>query len=91
MTDRHAAQAAPFSDPQRASDEDDRFLAICRGEEGPDLVHYQAGWDAHADGLAFHVCPYDFDTVEALSWRIGWNDRALHQDRTARSPDPAME
>lgn len=60
--------------------EDDRFLAICRGREEPEPVAFQAGHDAHAAGLAFHEYPYPFDSVAALSWRIGWNQRALSID-----------
>lgn len=66
--------------PPPADAEADAFMAICRKERGPDMIPYRAGYEAHADGLQFHECPHDFQSVAGLSWRIGWNDRALAQD-----------
>ena len=40
---------------------------------------YVEGWAAHNDGKQFHEYPYDRWSPEALSWRIGWNDRALSE------------
>jgi hypothetical protein len=57
----------------------DPFLAICRGERQPDPVWRLAGQEAHVAGLAFHEGPRPFESIEALSWRIGWNERALEQ------------
>jgi ribosome modulation factor len=60
--------------------EDDRFMAICQGHEAPEPAAFQAGHDAHAAGLSFHECPYQpSHSVASLSWRIGWNHRALSQ------------
>ena len=53
------------------------FLAICEGHRPPDAHPYEAGWDAHVAGEAFHAGPRPLDGVEGLSWRLGWNDRAL--------------
>jgi hypothetical protein len=53
------------------------FLAICQGDAPPDAAAYAQGWDAHEQGRAFHEYPYPFDTVLGLSWRLGWNERAL--------------
>jgi hypothetical protein len=52
-------------------------LAIIGGQRKPDPAFYQAGWDAHAAGKQFHEGPRPFHCVEALCWRMGWNDRAL--------------
>ena len=68
-----------MAEDQIISDEDKAFLAICRGEQEPDAASRQAGRDDHAAGLQFHEGPQPFDTVKALSWRIGWNERALAQ------------
>jgi hypothetical protein len=62
--------------------EDERFLALCRGDEKPDAAAFQAGHDAHAADVPFHECPYPFDWFVALSWRLGWNERALSIRRT---------
>jgi hypothetical protein len=66
--------------------EDERFLAICQGREEPEPGAFQAGQDAHGAGLAFHEYPGLFDSVAALSWRIGWNQRAL----STRQRGPAV-
>ena len=63
--------------PQNSPNEDAAFLAICGGERDPDAVSYQAGWDGHAAGKGFHEWPPPFHSVKALSWRLGWNQRAL--------------
>lgn len=57
--------------------EDDEFLAICRFEREPDPEACQAGRDAWDAGTGFHEGPQPFESVKALSWRIGWNERAL--------------
>jgi hypothetical protein len=44
-----------------------------------DLASYSAGWDAHAKGEPCGPI-VDLFTVETVSWRMGWNDRALEQD-----------
>lgn len=51
--------------------------AIIYGEAQPDHVAYDEGYQAHRGGKGFHECPYSQETYQALSWRIGWNDRAL--------------
>ena len=61
------------------TDKDDAFLAICRYEREPDPAAKLAGREAHAAGKGFHEGPKPHRTVEALSWRIGWNERALEQ------------
>ena len=62
---------------QTVTDEDAAFLAICRNERDPDAASYLTGWNDHAAGKQFHEGPQPFHTVKALSWRIGWNQRAL--------------
>ena len=57
--------------------ESERFLAICRKQTEPDAAAYKRGHDDHAAGKGFHEGPRPLSSVEALSWRIGWNDRAL--------------
>lgn len=52
-------------------------IAIIHGEVEPDRICYDAGRLAHRSGAGFHECPYSQETYQALSWRIGWNDRAL--------------
>ena len=61
--------------------EDTMFLGICRGHLLPKPEFYNEGYRAHADGLGFHECPYEQHLVSALSWRIGWNDRALKENQ----------
>jgi len=58
-------------------DQETTFADIVHGRQKPDPTAYRAGWDAHQAGKHFHEGPQPFDSVEALSWRIGWNDRAL--------------
>jgi hypothetical protein len=60
------------------------FLAICRNERQPYPYFYALGRDAHAAEIPFHECPQPFDTPEALSWRIGWNDAALEALRVVK-------
>lgn len=44
------------------------------------------GWNDHIDNLGFHECPYPQASPEALSWRIGWNDRALKESHRHEPP-----
>jgi hypothetical protein len=60
-------------------DNEAKIWAIIQGTEPPDPVFYENGWADHAAGLAFHECTWPFESIEALCWRIGWNDRALTQ------------
>lgn len=53
------------------------YLAILNRTQEPDPISYKAGWDAHARGEPFGRTDVNHFTVEALSWRLGWNDRAL--------------
>jgi hypothetical protein len=57
--------------------EDAVYLAIINRTQEPDPTSYQAGWNAHARGEPFGRPGVNHHTVAALSWRIGWNDRAL--------------
>lgn len=56
------------------------YLAIINRTQKPDPTAYKAGWDAHARGEPFGRPDVEHFTVAALSWRIGWNDRALEQN-----------
>lgn len=56
------------------------YLAILNRTQEPDPISYKAGRDAHARGEPFGRPDVNHFTVEALSWRLGWNDRALEQD-----------
>jgi hypothetical protein len=42
-----------------------------------DLDAFADGVLAHRNGEPFHKSPYDFTTLAGLSWRMGWNERAL--------------
>lgn len=66
-------QAAPAESDHRT------FLKTIHGEQAPDPTHYRTGWDAHAAGTPFSEGPRPLETFEAISWRLGWNDRALAQ------------
>jgi hypothetical protein len=46
---------------------------------------YTEGFTAHANGLEFREFPYAQETPQALSWRIGWNDRALQYNYSDRN------
>jgi len=70
--ERYCARCHVFVD-----DEAQTYEAIIDGKLKPDPTTYQAGWDAHAAGKQFHEGPKPHHCVEGLSWRIGWNDRAL--------------
>lgn len=50
---------------------------VIHGRKPPDPAFTQAGKDAHAAGKQFHEGPKPDWTLEALCWRIGWNDAAL--------------
>ena len=59
-------------------EEEARFFAIIYGEQAPDPEAHARGRRARGQGNGFRQCPYrPLLTVLALSWRIGWNDRAL--------------
>lgn len=57
--------------------EEAAYHAIIKGAQKPDPIAYTAGWDAHARGEPFGRPGVNHFTVEALSWRFGWNERAL--------------
>lgn len=68
--------------------EDLLYTSILHEIIPPRKLAYDAGVQAHRDGKAFHECPYysgtiigladtNFHSVDALSWRIGWNAQAL--------------
>jgi hypothetical protein len=57
--------------------EDLIYTAIINGKRQPDAAFHNAGRDAHDAGVPFGDGPRPLHTVEALCWRIGWNDRAL--------------
>lgn len=61
-----------------AADEAAAFLAICREEREPDPEHYAAGRAAWGV-KQFHEGPRPLSSIKALSWRIGWNSRALEE------------
>ncbi|MGI4793758.1 MAG: hypothetical protein ACRYG8_06655 [Janthinobacterium lividum] len=61
--------------------ETDPFLQICRNERPPLPEQYQAGRAARDADLGFHEGPRPIESIEALSWRLGWNDRALELSR----------
>jgi hypothetical protein len=42
-----------------------------------DLDAFVDGVMAHRIGLPFHACPHPAQSVAGLSWRLGWNERAL--------------
>ena len=54
-------------------------LGIIHQAIPPIEKYYQEGWNDHRDGKKFHEHRYDHWSPEALSWRIGWNDRALQE------------
>lgn len=54
-----------------------RYIGILAGNHGSDPGYYLAGWNAHEAGKPFGDGPRPLHCVAALSWRIGWNDRAL--------------
>jgi hypothetical protein len=58
-------------------DELQRFIAIVEQREEPDLGAYLCGWYDRASDRPFGPGRFPFGTIEGLSWRIGWNDRAL--------------
>lgn len=74
---RYCGRCHVFVDDMSGPDAE--IYAIIRGRKKPDPTFYQAGWDAHAAGKQFHEGPKPDHTVEALCWRIGWNDRALRE------------
>ena len=50
---------------------------IIKGYLLPKAVEYAEGRKAREEDKGFHECPYPQHTAKALSWRFGWNDRAL--------------
>jgi hypothetical protein len=69
-------------------DEEATYLAIIHGQLPPNKAFYKAGVEAHTAGKEFHEGPQPFFTAKAISWRIGWNDRALMR---MASDDPRGE
>lgn len=59
--------------------EDHIALAIIYGRVPANVDAYQRGWDAHFAGVPWHEMPQPHSSVESLSWRMGWNDRALYE------------
>jgi hypothetical protein len=80
---RYCARCHVFVDDEEAT-----YLAIIELRLRPNMTFYKAGADAHAAGKKFHEGPKPFFTASAISWRMGWNDRALM--RLAEDP-PADE
>ena len=62
-------------------EEDRVYQDIIAGTREPDPVHSQAGRAAHEAGRQFHECLHLMFSVAGLSWRFGWNERALEVDR----------
>lgn len=58
-------------------DEEACYLAILERRLPLHKAFCKAGADAHAAGKEFHEGPQPFFTAKGLSWRMGWNDRAL--------------
>jgi hypothetical protein len=67
-----ATKAEDFAD-------DAIYVAIIHGKLPAISIFYEEGRRAHEAGLAFHESPYKCFSCEGLSWRLGWNDRALEQ------------
>jgi hypothetical protein len=57
--------------------EEAEYVAIIEGKREPDPEGYKAGYAAHAADVPFGDGPRPIASVYALSWRFGWNDRAL--------------
>lgn len=54
-----------------------QYEAILHGTAAPDPDAYKAGWAARDADAPFHACPQPHHSVAGLSWRLGWNDRAI--------------
>lgn len=67
------------ADAPMSAEETKLYEAIINGAEPPDPVWRKAGRDAHEAGAGFGEGPRPFHSVAALSWRFGWNERALEQ------------
>lgn len=65
-------------DLQRLVD-DALCLGIIHGAIAPIDIYYAEGYADHAAGVPFGPCKYPQSSPAALSWRIGWNDRALKE------------
>ncbi len=63
----------------QTAEEARRFEAIIYEAEPPDPEWHKAGREAHEKGAAFHEGPRPIESVAALSWRLGWNQRALER------------
>lgn len=86
VAERYCGQCQAFVDDMTAAEER-IYVDIIDGRQKPEPVAYQAGKHAHAAGKQFHEGPKPFFRVESISWRMGWNDRAL--DATSPpTPDP---
>lgn len=79
---RYCGQCHIFVD-----DEATAYKAILHERIKPHAAAYKAGADARDAGRGFHEGPRPDGTVQALSWRIGWNDRALWiEDNAPKNP-----
>lgn len=54
-----------------------RYEDILLGAQPPEPESYAEGRAARDADKAFHEGPRPTHSVKALSWRLGWNDRAL--------------
>lgn len=52
-------------------------FGIILGAIAPDADAYSFGYKDWIANKGFHECPYPQASANALSWRIGWNGRAL--------------
>ena len=68
---------SPWGEPRLPPEQEAVYVAIIEGRQGPDQEHYQNGHADHAEGKQFHEGPRPMNSIEALSWRMGWNDAAL--------------
>jgi hypothetical protein len=69
-----------MNDPYEEEDHR-RFRDICHGRAKPYQEPYARGYSDCAAGKGFHEGPQPFHSVEALSWRIGWNDCAMSKEK----------
>lgn len=69
--------------------EEAEYVAIIEGKREPDAAGYRAGYAAHAADIEFGHGPRPIASVYALSWRFGWNDRALGREPSALNLDVA--
>lgn len=55
------------------------FSGILKQILPPNKEAYDEGYQAHADGIPYGLGKYPLASSKGLSWRIGWNDRALQE------------